>query len=413
MTADEALTLLLADPARVANLCGYSKLTSSLHGRWMKDMLLGQKDMTLMAHRGSYKTTCLAMVMATLLVTRPGCSLMFLRKTDEDAAEIIKQVKMILQTEAMRTLTAAIYGESVTLCRTGSSEITTNVYCAPRGAAQLIGCGLGGTLTGRHAEYVFTDDIVTLRDRISQPERERTAAVYMELQNIRSPGGRIINTGTPWHREDAFRLMPAPQKFDCYTTGLLGKDEIHRLHQSMSPSLFAANYELRHIAREDALFASAPAFTADETQLYGGIAHVDAGYGGGDMTALTCARRTGDSITLYGRLWQGHVDTCMEAIAAECDRLQCGPLWCETNGDKGYLARELRRRGMQVRAYRESANKYVKIATHLRKWWHRITFLEGTDSDYLAQILDYSDCAIHDDAPDSAACICRLLERRE
>ena len=39
-------------------------------------------------------------------------------------------------------------------------------------------------------------------------------------------------------------------------------------------------------------------------------------------------------------------------------------------------------------------------------------FLEGTDRDYLEQIMDYSIDAAHDDAPDSAASLIRVLDRR-
>ena len=39
-----------------------------------------------------------------------------------------------------------------------------------------------------------------------------------------------------------------------------------------------------------------------------------------------------------------------------------------------------------------------------------IRFLEGTDPEYIDQILDYTVHAEHDDAPDSAACICRVLD---
>jgi hypothetical protein len=52
-------------------------------------------------------------------------------------------------------------------------------------------------------------------------------------------------------------------------------------------------------------------------------------------------------------------------------------------------------------------NKYIKITTFLRKWWPRIVFLEGTDPEYIDQILDYTE---HDDAADSAACVCRILD---
>ena len=63
-------------------------------------------------------------------------------------------------------------------------------------------------------------NIVNMKDRKSKAERERTKLVYQELINIRNPGGRIINTGTPWHKEDAFCLMPAAEKYDCYHTAV-------------------------------------------------------------------------------------------------------------------------------------------------------------------------------------------------
>lgn len=67
---------------------------------------------------------------------------------------------------------------------------------------------------------------------------------------------------------------------------------------------------------------------------------------------------------------------------------------------------------MAVRAYPEKMNKYLKISTYLRKWWGDVEILEGTDREYLSQIMDYTEDAEHDDAPDSAACICRILDRK-
>ena len=62
-----------------------------------------------------------------------------------------------------------------------------------------------------------------------------------------------------------------------------------------------------------------------------------------------------------------------------------------------------------ARGYPETENKLIKISTHLRKWWPHIVFVEGTDPEYIDQILDYTENAEHDDAPDSAACLCRIL----
>lgn len=408
-----ALTYMLDCPADLGRRLGYTLLRDDLHGEWMHTMLLTDEDMTLQAHRGSYKTTCLCIVLAAILVIWPEKTVMFLRKTDADVVEVIRQVSRILADETFSALARAIHGQTVSIARGSSTEITTSVYAAPRGAVQLLGIGLGGSLTGKHADIIVIDDIINTKDRNSQAERENTKRIYQELQNVRNPGGRIINTGTPWHKEDAFSLMPAPVKYDCYTTGLLTDEKIEQLRQSMDPSLFAANYELTHIASGNALFAVNPPRIADESVLYDGIAHIDAAYGGEDYTAFTCAKRVGDTLYLYGKLWQKHIDTVLEGILADCDRLRCQPIHVENNADKGYLFRELRSRGYTSKPYHESMNKHYKISTFLRKWWGNVVVLDGTDKAYIDQILDYTEEAAHDDAPDSAACVCRILDRRE
>ena len=403
-------------PAQVGRWCGFDLLTDEMHDGWMRDMISGTDDMTLLAHRGSYKTTCLSVALAIIVSSDPMKNLIFMRKSEDAVKEIIQQVHKIILSEPFRYLTEKAYGPEygpVTLCSASSTAVTTDVYSAAKGAAQLLGIGTSGAITGKHADVVITDDIVTLEDRTSKAERDRIVRVYDELQNIRNRGGRIINTGTPWHPEDAIsKRMPNAQRFDCYTTGLLTPEKIEELKRTMAPSLFAANYELRHIASEGTLFDGYPQIQYNPSMLRDGIVHIDAAYGGEDFTALTCGKRVGDTMYLYGRIWRKHVDTVMDAALAECDRLMCGPIYVETNGDKGYLGRELRRRGASVRLYQERENKYIKISTFLRKWWGNVVFLSGTDPEYIAQIMDYTETAEHDDAPDSAACVCRILDRR-
>lgn len=412
MTPKEKARWFITHPAALGHALGYTGFRNDLHGVWIKWMLTNEQDGTLQAHRGSYKTTCLCVAIALLMLWHPDKNIIFMRKTDNDVAEVIKNVDRILNSDILRQIYTALTGGDYAVLRATSTEITLNTYNAPRGASQLLGIGIGGSLTGKHADIIITDDIVNLKDRISHAERERTKAIYQELQNVRNPGGRIINTGTPWHKDDAFSLMPAAQKYDCYTTGMLDDLQIAELRNHMSPSLFAANYELRHIASENALFTDPPVFTDDTALLRDGIAHIDAAYGGEDYTAFTCGRRRGDKIYMYGRMWHGHVDTVMNAIIADCKRLKCGPILCESNADKDYLAKEILRAGFAARSYTEHENKYLKIAEYLRKWWPNIVWLNGTDSDYLDMIMDYTIDAEHDDAPDSAACIVRWYDKR-
>lgn len=410
--AETAYRFLTEKPAQYGIMLGYPDLRDDLHGEWIRKMVLGHEDMTLQAHRGSYKTTCDCIGLSENIILRGDLNSIFLRKTDNDIQEVINNVTRILAHPVTQELYRALTGRQLAIIKATSSEITTSSYTAPKGSAQLLGIGIGGSLTGKHADRVWTDDIVNLKDRKSRAEREQTKAIYQELQNVRNPGGRIINTGTPWHKEDAFILMPSPERYDCYSTKMLSREKIEQLRHSMTPSLFAANYELRHIAEENALFDIPPSFTDNAALLRDGIAHIDAAYGGEDYTALTCGKRVGDKLYMYGRFWQRHVDSVLDTALAEAERLLCAPVYCEDNGDKGFLAKEIMRKGYRARLYHEKENKYFKISTFLRKWWPNIVWLEGTDKEYLAQIMDYTEEAEHDDAPDSAACICRIYDRR-
>ncbi len=410
MDRQAAVRFLTREPYKLGHLLGFDKLTE-LHNQWIMDMVRGTADATLQSHRGSYKTTCVSLALALLIVLRPGCRTLFMRKTDGDIKEVIAQVRKILESGHMGYFVRCLYGTELTLTTASVSELSTNLSTDIRGTAQLVGMGTNGSVTGKHFDRIFTDDIVNMQDRLSRAERERIKLLYQELRNIVNRGGRIYNTGTPWHPEDAFSLMPTPQRYDCYQTGLISEQELAAIKDKMAPSLFAANYELRHMAADEVIFPApvtgAPAALAEQ-----GIAHLDAAYGGGDYTALTICRRQGDIYYLYGRLWHKHVEDVQPEILSLRRQFCAGRIYCEDNGDKGYLARQLRRQGERVTAYHEGMNKFLKITTYLKSAWRQVVFVEGTDPAYIRQITDYGEGAEHDDAPDSAASAVRVLWNR-
>jgi hypothetical protein len=402
---------ILNDPLILAIEVGFTRL-EEVNGKWISDMVYSDVDQTLLGHRNSYKTTCLSFAIAFIMVTQPWKNIVFMRKTDEDVKEIIQQVKKVLEHDRMQTFALAHYGTPYRILKANATEIHTSLSRSPKGASQLRGIGTDSSITGKHVDIIFTDDIVNLKDRVSQAERERVKRLYMELQNIKDPdGGRIFNTGTPWHKEDAISIMPNVTRYPWTATGIITPEKISELRASMTPSLFAANYELQHIASENALFSTSPVFIPDVTKLYDGIAHVDARYSGEDGTALTLGRRDGDTLYMFGKLWQSHVDNVLPEIIRLCDLYRCAPIWCEENSDKGYLAKDIRQRGALPKLYHESMNKYVKISTYLFRWWPKIKWLDGTDQEYINQIMDYTEDAAHDDAPDGASCIARLLDK--
>jgi hypothetical protein len=200
----------------------------------------------------------------------------------------------------------------------------------------------------------------------------------MELQNIKNRGGRIVNTGTPWHVEDCFSLMPEPRKWDWKSVPeIISAEEIEHIRARMTPSLFAANYELRHIPSDDVIFTD-PKTGAPIELVYHGICHVDAAYYGEDYTAFTAMAVHDGKYYVYGKLWRKHVDDCMPLIMADYQRLMLGRLYTETNADKGYSARAFKERGASVVPYAEHENKHIKIVTYLKQVWPDVVFVNGT-----------------------------------
>ena len=186
----EAIDVLSRIPYRYGHALGFTKLTT-LHNEWIKEMVFGEGDCTLQAHRGSYKTTCDSIAFAVIALLYPNQKTAFFRKTDRDVKEVIGQTGKILLNPVTDEFCRAIWGVKMGFSKFSATEITTSICDDPRGTSQLMGMGINGSLTGKHFDRIFTDDIVNIDDRISKAEREHTKIVYQELRNIINRGGRI------------------------------------------------------------------------------------------------------------------------------------------------------------------------------------------------------------------------------
>jgi len=395
-------------PHIVANAVGFKDVKHNPHDEWMREIVFGSGDYTLMAHRGSYKSSCLSICIALIMVIFPWLNIIFLRKADNDVSEMIRMVKKALESRFFQLLSEVLWGKPLILVESTASSITTNLYVNSSGASQLLGIGLKSSITGKHADIVITDDICNVSDRKSKAERDNTKTQYQELQNVKNRGGRIINLGTKWHKDDVFTLMDNIHIYSYKQTGLISEEQAQKLRDSMTPSLFACNYELKIIASEDVIFTD-PQVGADPAYVEQGKPHIDASYGGEDYTAFTIMNYVNGKFYVLGKLWPKHVESCYDEITSLYRRFMCGKISLEDNGDKGFVARDLKNRGLRAYTYHESMNKYIKISTYLKAIWKDVVFVEGTDEDYIDQICDYTEDAEHDDAPDSAACVARIL----
>lgn len=414
MTRQQAVDFLRNKPAEYAHMLGFTKL-GPLHNQWIVEMVAGREDHTLQASRETYKTTCVSVALALIMILLPKKRTLFMRKTDTDVKEVLRQVQKILEDPHTQAFVQAIYGVKLALPTHNSTEINTNLAQDAKGTSQLVGMGIGSSLTGKHFDFIFTDDIVNLNDRISRAERDRTKLMYQELQNVKNRGGKIHNTGTPWHPDDCFAIMPSAVKYDCYSpefAEMFTPAILAAKKASMTKSLFSANYELRHVAEDDVIFTS-PQVGADPELAMNGMSHVDAAFYGEDWTAFTAMAIHGGKFYVFGKCWRKHIDDLMDEIVGWHNQFLCVKMYNETNADKGYVAKQFRARDVKVATYAETQNKYIKIVSHLKFEWENVIFVRGTDERYINMICDYNENAEHDDCPDSLASLIRVMARKK
>lgn len=401
---------ILTSVVEISHMIGFNLITD-IHQEWFDLFFSDIQEVTLQASRNSYKSTLLSIFTACYMIIFPNKRILVIRKTDDDISDFIGTVKNILESDTFKCLVLKIWGIELKIINFNSCEITTNLKTNVDDAAQLRGKSLNSALTGKHADLIITDDIVTLTDRISRADREKTKIKYQELFNLLNRGGKVINCGTPWHKEDCFSLMNNLHVYDCYDlekAGVMTKELIKEKRSKMTSSLFAANYELKHIANEDAIFTN-PQFTDNEKLIYNGICHIDARYSGSDYTAFTIIKKAEDKFYVLGKRFDKHVDDCLNEIFLLQKKYLGGKIYCENNGDKGYLKKKIIEMGNYADDYHEAMNKYIKIISYLKPNWDNVIFLEDTDKDYINDILEYTDTAEHDDCPDSLASSIRII----
>ena len=134
MTRQQAVEFLITSPVKFAHMIGFDKLVD-FHNDWIVEMVRGQEDKTLQGHRGSYKTTCLSIALALLIIMLPNKRILFMRKTDDDVKEVIKQVKKILEDGHTRYFVQCIYGVDLRFTVTSANEISTNLTTDVRGSS--------------------------------------------------------------------------------------------------------------------------------------------------------------------------------------------------------------------------------------------------------------------------------------
>ncbi len=395
--------------SHIAGRTGHTKL----HSEWIKYIWTGGKRQALMAHRGSYKSASIA-VIGTIwyLLFNPDHRVFIVRKTYQDACDAVSTIAKIMDQPEIRELFYFAHGEypDFTMRREGKIEFAFKKIRTPE--PSVMAFGLSSPFTGRHADFILCDDISTLKDRLSRAEREFTKQIWMELStNIIDRSKPCCFIGTPWHPDGVESIIPTPRKYSVYDCNLISAQELQELRAGTLPSLFAANYELKFVASEDALFRD-PAIGKWQHDGASTIrAHVDAAYGAGDSCALTIGSYiNGKQIQMVGFCFKGHIKDWIPVITQKMKYYKAKKVYVEKQSDRGMTASLLRHEGHTVVEYDENLNKQHKIGAYLYEVWPRVTWSDDTDDEYLLQMTEWTaESKEHDDAPDSASCLSRAV----
>lgn len=413
---ENALRIIAREPHKLGRVIGKEKLLP-IHSEWIRYCWDSNGPRALQAFRGGYKTTAIDVVGSIAwMLFHPNDRICLIRKNFQAAADVIRAIASAMEREEVKALFKLAHSAwpRALVSREGSLRYSFKDTDTPEG--NLTALGLDGGITGLHFDKIICDDIITLKDRISRAERERTAEIVREIAtNIIEPGKGSAWIGTPWHREDAWKVIRGfcpIAKYPLSKYNFIGREEAEKKRLTTTPFLYQANYELEINTDESALF-SEPAYCSGwDYSRPGALAHLDAAYDGDHYNALTIAApiKTVGKETYYqaiGFTYPGNVKDWIPEIARLCRKYKVGAVYTETNPDKGYTADKLRENGLRVKDYVERQNKHLKISTRLFEVWRFLEWDPDTDGEYMNQLLDYREGSEPDDAPDSAASLFR------
>ena len=416
---EEFLQGLIENPHLLGHFIGKDKLTP-LHSEWIKYCWDSNEPRALQAFRGGYKSTAIDVVgIIRWFLLQPNDRIALIRKSFNDSATVVSAVKQAMELPQVKELFKFAHGFYPKALMAKDGKLRYNFKTTITPEVNLTAHGIDSSLTGMHYDKIICDDIITLKDRVSKAERERTKEIVNELAtNIIDPGKGSLWIGTPWHKEDAWNEINRFADIAMYPISqfnFLGEGAIEAKRKTTTPFLFAANYELE-IRRDETSLFSEPKMAEGWDYTKRSYAHIDCAYDGDHYCALTIVSPLDNADPVLAKKFQaigfaypGNCKAWANEVARLCRKYKCRFLLNETNPDKGYFANQMEKLGIRTKTYAETENKHIKISTNLYEYWEEIYWSPDTDPEYLNQIIDYREGSEPDDSPDSCATLFREI----
>jgi len=423
---------IVEQPHLLGHLCGFKDLTP-LHSTWIHyihDSYAGH-DKSLMASRSSYKSTAIVIIgVLYRLIRNKNETIAIMRKSYTLATEVVRTIMNLMESPAIHELFRFIwFADSkgnvplnadwkFNIRKEGSLNVSVRTSQSPEPSISAL--GINSNLTGKHYDFTIMDDVVTLQDRLYQVEREFTKVIVSEVRgNVVKKTGYTGIIGTPYHHDDALAVIEKEgipmKKYPYEMLPFIKPEEIDKARRSMSDALFNINYCLDWHVSTDMLFQNPFMGNWNKAHNRDIHAHIDAGFGGEDMTAMTIIARMPDNrINVVGFCTEKHVNDWIPFIFQKMQEYKAHTLWMETNADKGLMLEKITAHplaktwAIQPQPYRETQNKQDKIASVIKPEWEKLVFAPETDEKYMLHLCEWNEFVkVLDDAPDSLASVLR------
>jgi hypothetical protein len=110
-----------------------------------------------------------------------------------------------------------------------------------------------------------------------------------------------------------------------------------------------------------------------------------------------------------GEIWRSDLRSTYDKIEKLYFQLGLELLYVEVNQGQDALIIELENRGLRVKPHYSSDSKEFRIENYVKLNWNKIRFSNQVSPEFIKQILKYTELAKHDDAPDTLACLIKIL----
>ena len=353
----------------------------------------------------------------------PKRKIIFASYNDTKAEEETRFMRDLVESKEFRDIFPDVFVRSD--ARAKGAWITTD-------GGIIIGAGSRGSMTGRGADLAIIDDpYKDYQDAIYPVVSEAVWNWYRSVLRTRlSPNASIVVVHTRWTKNDltgrlleqdgniedgglwkVIRLPAINQLGEALWPSQYSIEALREVEKSIGRKLFSALFQQDPLDVSERLFESNKFGEVPKgTRLY---AYLDPALGGTDYCSLSIGGVPSDQddpkvFIRYGAIWKANLDETYETVEKLCKKYEVRTLFVESVQGQVAIANHLAKR-LHTKKVPTTDAKPIRIQNFVKVNWSNIYFSNECQTEYLNQILEYSEFAIHDDAPDSLAGLIQQL----